>query len=95
MDANRVLAESARGIHLLFENATIAAAFAQDPVRLRRAVLREGPRLRQVIDDLLHQPTATEGRRFVAELAPELRYLIVVLYFELLDDWLKRSRVLH
>jgi hypothetical protein len=95
MDAERLLAESERGIHLLFDNATIQAAFAQDPARLQRVILHEGPRLQGMIDALLRQPSAIAGRRFLEEQPPELRYVLVLLYFELLDGRLRGDRILH
>jgi hypothetical protein len=95
MDADRVLSESERGIHLLFDNATIAEAFAQDPAALQRALKALGASVESVVEALLRQPTALAGRAFIEGLAPELRHVLVLLYFELLDGRLRRSRVLH
>ena len=95
MDTERLLAESERGIHLLFDTGTIAEAFAQDPRRLELALLREGPAVQDVVDALWRQPSAAAGRRFVAALPAALRHLLVVLYFELLDGRLLPGRVLH
>jgi hypothetical protein len=95
MDTERVLAESERGIHLLFDNPTIVSAYAQDPDRLERALLTEGYDLQAVVDDLLRQPTAVEGRCFIEGLSPDLRHILVLVYFELLDGRLTASRVLH
>jgi len=95
MDAEQLLAESERGIHLLFDNATIHAAFAQDPARLQRVILHEGPRLQGLIEELLRQPSATAGRSFLEAQPPELQHVLVLLYFELLDGRLRAERTLH
>ena len=95
MDAERVLAVSERGIHLLFDNATIAEAFAQDPERLERVIFTEGLDLEGVIEGLLAQPTAVEGRRYLDRLSADVRYILVLVYFERLDRRLERARVIH
>ncbi|MGI9431729.1 MAG: hypothetical protein ACR2PQ_05930 [Myxococcota bacterium] len=95
MDAERVLAVSERGIHLLFDNETIAEAFAQDPERLERVIFTEGLELEGVIEGLLGQPTAVEGRRYLDQLSEDLRYILVLVYFERLDRRLERTRVIH
>ncbi len=95
MDTERVLAESERGIHLLFDNPTIVAAYAQDPGRPQKVILAEGHKLQEALEDLLEQPDAVEGRRFIAGLNPDLRYVLVLLYFELLDGRLQPPRVFH
>lgn len=95
MDTERMLAASERGTHLLFETSTIHAAYAQDPGRLRSLVQGSGREVEPVIDELLRQPTAAAGRSFIAELPPELQYLLVLLWFELVDGRTAERRVLH
>ena len=89
------MAVSERGTHLLFDNETIAEAYAQDPGRLERVILCEGPHLQTVIEDLLRQPTAVEGRQYLDQLSRDVRYILVLVYFELLDGRLLAARVVH
>jgi hypothetical protein len=49
----------------------------------------------RAIRGLLAQPSATAGRAYVAGLPRELQYVLVLLYFELLDERLRRRRTLH
>jgi hypothetical protein len=95
MDTERLMAVSERGIHLLFDNETITEAYAQDPGRLERVILQEGLHVQTVIEDLLSQPTAIEGRRYLAQLSSDVRYILVLVYFELLDGRLQSARVVH
>lgn len=95
MDTERVLSSGERGIHLLFDTGTIAAAFAQDAARLEAWVRGDGEGVERAIRGLLAQPSATEGRAFVARLPRELQYVLVLLYFELLDERIRRRRTLH
>jgi hypothetical protein len=95
MDTERVLAAGERGLHLLFDTATIAEAYAQDPRRLEAAVRADAAGVEHAIRGLLAQPTATAGRRFVVSLPREVQYVLVLLYFELLDGRLRRRCALH
>jgi hypothetical protein len=49
----------------------------------------------RAIRGLLAQPDCDAGRAFVATLPRELQYVLVLLYFELLDGRLRRRRTLH
>jgi hypothetical protein len=96
LDAERILQAGEQGIHLLFEPAAIGAAFAEDPARLRDVALRRRAELHGVLGELLALACAAQARRFIAALPPELRHVLVVLYFELLERrLLRRGRVLH
>lgn len=95
MDTEGLLASGERGIHLLFDNGTIQAAFAQDAARLEAWVRGEGEGVELAIRGLLAQPSAADGRAFVEGLPRELQYVLVLLYFELLDERLRRARTLH
>ena len=48
-----------------------------------------------MIEDLLRQPTAIEGRRYLDQLSNDVRYILVLVYFELLDGRLQVARVVH
>jgi hypothetical protein len=95
VDTDRLLASGERGIHLLFDNGTIAEAFAQDARALEARVRGDAEGIERAIRGLLAQPSATEGRAFVSTLPRELQYVLVLLYFELLDERLRRRRDLH
>lgn len=95
MDTERLLESGVRGVHLLFDTGTITAAFAQDAARLEAWVRGEPDGVERAIRGLLAQPSATEGRAFVARLPQELQYVLVLLYFELLDERLRKRRTLH
>jgi hypothetical protein len=96
LDAERIFRAGEQGIHLLFEDATIGAAFAEDPERLRGIVLRRRAELHGVLEELLSLDRADQARRFIEALPPELRHVLVVLYFEMLGRRLqRRGRVLH
>jgi len=96
LDAERIFRAGEQGIHLLFEPATIGAAFAEDPERLRAIVQRRREELHGVLGELLELDHAGQARRFIEALPRELRHVLVVLYFELLERrLLRRGRVLH
>jgi hypothetical protein len=96
LDAERIFRAGEQGIHLLFAPATIGAAFAEDPERLRRVVHRRREELRAVLGEVLSLDRAEQARRFIEALPPELRHVLVVLYFEMLERrLLRRGRVLH
>jgi hypothetical protein len=95
VDTERLLAAGERGSHLLFDTPTIAEAFAQDARRLEAVVRADAAGVERAIRGLLAQPTCTAGRVFVETLPRELQYVLVLLYFELLDGRLRRRRVLH
>ena len=72
------------------------AAFEQEAQRLRAVVDREIDSIQRVVQHLLQLPDASEGRDFIAALPRELQYVLVLLYFELLDGRLrKRPVTLH
>lgn len=96
MDAERIFRAGEQGIHLLFEPTTIGAAFAEDPERLRAIVLRRRAELQGMLAELLELDSAAQARRFIEALPRELRHVLVVLYFEVLERrLLRRGRVLH
>jgi hypothetical protein len=95
MDTERLLASGERGMHLLFETATIAEAFSQDARELEAAVRADAEGVERAIRGLLAQPTGLAGRAFVESLPRHLQYVLVLLYFELLDGRLRRSGILH
>jgi hypothetical protein len=95
-DAERIFRAGEQGFHLLFAPGAIGAAFAEDPERLRETVRRRREELHVVLDELLWLGRAEPAQRFIEALPRELRHVLVVLYFELLERrLLRRGRVLH
>jgi hypothetical protein len=95
MDTQRLLEIGAQGIHLLFDHTTILEAFQQDADRLRKELDGRLEEVHFAIDQLVQLEDAEEGRRFIAELSPSVRYVLVLLYFELIDGRLRHSPTLH
>lgn len=89
MDTNRLLDASERGTHLLFDRCEIEAAFSEDAEDLQGIV---GARLEEIhaaVEGLVSIPDLESARRFVSSLPSEVRHVLVLLYFELLDSRMK------
>jgi len=95
VDTDQLLEFGAQGIHLLFDRDTITEAFGQDADQLREAISGHSDEVHFAIQALLSLPTVDEGRRFMADLSPAIRHIVVLLYFELLDSRLRRAATLH
>jgi hypothetical protein len=79
-----------RGFHLLFDPATISAAFGQDPGALRAAVIAHRSELESVLAEILDIDDAGAARSVISALPPELRHVLVHLYFEILEVRVRR-----
>lgn len=79
-----------RGFHLLFDAATIAAAFDEDPGAVRAAVVAHRGELEAVLGEILGIDDAIAARSLIATLPSELRHVLVHLYFEILESRLRR-----
>lgn len=90
MDTQRLLQTAARGVHLLFDTRTIAEAFEQDAEVLRAVIEREMESIQSAVHFLLQLPNADQGREFIASLPRLVQYVIVLLYFELVDGQIRR-----
>jgi hypothetical protein len=96
MDTQRLLASGARGVHLLFDERVIAEAFEQQAEVMRGVVDKELETIQDALESLLALPDAHAGRLFISGLPRRVQYVIVLLYFELLDGALRRgSLTLH
>ncbi len=85
-----------RGFHLLFDAATITAAFDEDPLALRAAVVAHRNELEAVLGEILGIDDAIAARALIATLPSELRHVLVHLYFEILESRLwRRGRAVH
>jgi hypothetical protein len=95
VNTERLLETGARGVHLLFDREMIAAAFDQDAAALRRVVDARLSEIQHAAVELLELESADQGRAFVAGLPDEVRHVIVLLYFELLDDRIRQREPRH
>jgi len=84
-----------RGMHLLFDDAAIAAAFGEDPNALRAAVRAHRTELESVLAEILCAGDAGAARLVIADLPPALRHVLVHLYFEVLEARLARQGTVH
>jgi hypothetical protein len=80
-----------RGYHLLFDEATIAAALGQDPAALRAVVVAHRDELESVLAEILGIANAGAARVLIAALPRELRHVLVHLYFEILEGRMRRD----
>ncbi len=95
MDTERLLEIGSRGIHLLFDTETIVCAFQQDANLLRGELDGRFDEVRFAIDGIVKIPPATQARSFIDDLPVSVRYVLVLLYFELLVGKLREDAVLH
>ena len=95
LDTERLLEIGERGIHLLFDADTIHTAFEQDAERLRHELAGRVAEVHLAIEQVVQLPSLDEARQFVADLAPAVRHVLVLLYFELLDGRLRTHAPLH
>jgi hypothetical protein len=91
MDTDRLLAIGALGIHLLFDTPMIVDAFRQDADELQRELAGRMQEVHFAIDSLVAIADTREARRVVSELAPPVRHLLVLVYFEMIDGHLKQQ----
>ena len=95
MNTDKLLEIGERGIHLLFDRQMISEAFDQDADLLREDIAGRIGEIHGAIQQLVEFETPEQGQRFVARLAPSVRHVLVLLYFELLDGRLRQNPTLH
>ena len=95
MTPQQLLEVGARGIHLLFDLSEIEEAFGQDAPTLRRIVDTRLPEVHHAVERLLELRSPEAGRAFIAQLPSEIRHVVVLLYFELLDDRTRAKQTRH
>jgi len=95
MTPQQLLEVGSRGIHLLFDAPMIAQAFGQDAPTLRRIVQTRLPEVHHAVERLLEIRSPDTGRDFVARLPEEVRHVVVLLYFELIDDRTRSRQTRH
>ena len=95
MQTQRLLDCGERGIHLLFDTPLIAEAFGQDARSLRRNVDEQLAENQTADQHVLELPSPEIAREFIACLPRNLQHVLVLLYFELLDDRLRKRETRH
>ncbi len=95
MDTDLLMEAGKRGIHLLFETETIAEAYQQDADHLRHALEGRLEEIHFVIGHVIKLRDANAARDYISRLVPALRYMLVLLYFDILDSRLSQHRTLH
>jgi len=95
MNTDLLMEVGERGIHLLFETETIAEAYRQDADGLRHALAGRLEEIHFVIRHVMKLGDANAARDYITGLAPSLQYILVLLYFDLLDSRLRQHPTLH
>ncbi len=91
MNSEWIFSTGTRGIHVLFDTSTIAEAFSQDIDHLLGIVEERLDEVHEMVQDLLEQPTAHRGRKFIEDLPTEMRHVMVLLYFEVIEGRLRKQ----
>jgi hypothetical protein len=86
MDTNRLLDAGERGTHLLFDRSAIQEAFSEGAEELQGIVGARMDEIHAAVEHVVSIAELGAARRFVASLPPEVRHVLVLLYFELLDS---------
>jgi hypothetical protein len=95
MNTEKLLDLGARGVHLLFANAEIEAAFERDARALRDELAGRAAEVQAAIDALMELEDLYEGRALIDSLDPNVRDVLVLIYFDLLDTHVRRAATLH
>jgi hypothetical protein len=86
MDTNRLLDAGECGTHLLFERSEIEEAFSEAAEGLQGIVGARMEEIHAAVENVVSIPDLGAARRFVSSLPSEVRHVLVLLYFELLDS---------
>ena len=107
MDTEKLLELGARGVHLLFGNDEIEAAFVTFASSLLERVIEEQAKgdparaegvraeVQSAIDMLMAVDDVDRGRAFIERLDAGIRHVLVLIYFDLLDTHVRRAATLH
>jgi len=95
MDTTSLLDLGARGVHLLFANDEIEAAFEQDATALRAEVAGRAAEISSAIDTLMQLEDLHRGRALIDSLDTHVRHVLVLIYFDLLDTHLRQEATRH
>ena len=91
MDTNRLLDAGERGTHLLFDRSEIEEAFSDGAEDLQDIVGARMEEIHDAVESVVSMPDLASARRFVSSLPSEVRQVLVLLYFELLDSRVRAS----
>ena len=95
MDTEKLLDLGARGVHLLFANHEIEAAFEQDADSLRDELAGRAAEVQSAIDALMRLDDLPRSRAFIDGLDDGIRHVLVLIYFDLLDTHVRRAATLQ
>jgi hypothetical protein len=95
MDTEQLLTLGARGVHLLFDNAEIEAAFERDAAELREEIAGRYAEVQGAIAALMDLDDVDEGRALIGSLDDGIRHVLVLIYFDLLDSHVRRVATLQ
>ena len=95
MDTTSLLELSARGVHLLFANDEIEAAFEQDASALRAELAGRSAEVSSAIDTLMQLDDLGRGRALIDSLDAHVRHILVLIYFDLLDTHVRSEATRH
>lgn len=85
MDTNRLLDAGECGTHLLFDRSSIQEAFSNRPRDLHGIVGARIDEIHAAVEHVVSIANLADARRFVSSLPADVRHVLVLLYFELLD----------
>lgn len=95
MDTNRLLDAGELGTHLLFDRRSIQEAFSNEAEDLRGIVAARLEEIQAAVESVVAIPELGAARRFVASLPADVRRVLVLLYFELLDSRVRAKLALQ
>jgi hypothetical protein len=85
-----------KGIHLLFDTETIREAFEEDPNNFEIELDGRRDEVRFAIETMSNLSSSLEKtREFIENLDPPIRHILVLVYFEMLDEHLLSQAVFH
>ena len=95
MNTEKLLDLGARGVHLLFANDEIEAAFERDALALRDELAGRAAEVQAAIDSLMRLDDLDRGRALLDSLDTAVRDVLVLIYFDLLDTHVRRGATLQ
>jgi len=95
VNTDKLLDLSARGVHLLFANTEIEAAFERDARALRDELVGRAAEVQAAIDSLMELEDLDRGRALIDSLDTSVRDVLVLIYFDLLDTHVRPAATLH
>jgi hypothetical protein len=94
MNSEWIFQSGTQGVHVLFDTPTIQRAFSQDVDHLLDIVEERIDEVHEMVHHVLAQPSVRRGRDFIDNLPAEMRYVMVLLYFEVIEGRLRKQEPL-